>query len=118
METVTIIHLRDLASGKRRIIPVADVRVIQLPHYIGLEIASILKWATNHNGGVAMQALPEREAEVFKLPRSYIANVIRTIAGVPFKDWTKQQVEVRNAKVTQEHNMNIDLDPKIAAIFR
>jgi hypothetical protein len=88
--TVTIWHLRDLAAGTRRIIPVAEVRVIQLPHYTGLEISAIVEWATRHNNGEAMQALPEREAEVLKLPRSYIGNVIRTIGGPTFLAWTKQ----------------------------
>ena len=33
------------------------------------------------------------------------------------KVWVDGKIELRNAKVVKEHNMMIELDPEIAAIF-
>ena len=43
-----------------------------------------------------MEALPITEKEIQKLPRAYIANVIYTISGKDFKNWTDSQIEKRN----------------------
>jgi hypothetical protein len=37
-ETMTIFHLRDLISGKRKRIKAADVKVITVPHFKGLKV--------------------------------------------------------------------------------
>jgi len=81
---MTVWHLRDLCSNKRRRIKCDDVKVIQLPHFKGLKIEELLAWAENHNHGEAMTALPIVRKEIEKLPREYIGNVIYTIAGAPF----------------------------------
>ena len=64
------------------------------------------------------RALPETDKERKKLPRAYICNVIYTQVGKPFYDWVQKQVDARHKKVTDERNMNIELDPEIAAIFK
>ena len=65
-----------------------------------------------------MRALPSVSKEVKKLPRNYIANVIHTIVGDKFNEWVQEKVNARNAKVAEDQNMNIDLDPEIAEIFQ
>ena len=65
-----------------------------------------------------MRALPVIDKEIRKLPRSYIANVIYTIVGDKFNDWVQEKVRARNEKVADDHDMNIDLDPEIAEIFK
>lgn len=37
------------------------------------------------------------ERERFALPRGYIANLIFTIVGQPFKDWVDKIVRIRHA---------------------
>ena len=64
-----------------------------------------------------MKALPIVEKEILKLPRSYIGNVIHTIVGDPFNQWVQQKVQARNAKLTEDKDMNVELDPEIAEIF-
>ena len=117
-DTMTVWHLRDIVANKRTRIKCDNVKVIQLPHFEGLTIATILEWAGQHNNGAALRALPSVRAEVEKLPRQYIANVIYTIAGEPFKEWCQEQIEARNRLRTQEHDMIIDMDPEIAKIFK
>jgi len=65
-----------------------------------------------------LAALPDDRKETLKFPRSYLANVIHTICGDPFAQWTKARIQARNAKVTQDRNLDIDLDPEIAQIYR
>ena len=64
------------------------------------------------------ESLPAVEGEILKLPRDYVANVIHTQVGKPFSDWVNEQVNARHKKVADTRNMNIELDPEIAAIFR
>ena len=65
-----------------------------------------------------MRALPIEKKEVFKLPRAYIANIIRTVIGEEFERWVKDRVNTRNQKVQDEREVGIFMDPTIEAIFR
>ena len=51
------------------------------------------------------------------MSRAYIANVIYTKVGEPFKDWVNAQVDARNEKVAIEGDNVISMDPRIAEIF-
>ena len=64
-----------------------------------------------------MNALPV-EAEIKKLPRQYIANVIYTLVGDPFYQWVQLKINERNEKVKQQMNINIQMDPRVAEAFR
>ena len=88
-ETVTVFHMRDLVSGKRKMIRQAEVKVISVPFFEGLSIANMLEWAKSRPEGV-MEALPLVQREVEKLPRAYIANVIYTLTGPAFKTWVNK----------------------------
>ena len=52
------------------------------------------------------------------MPRSYIANVLYTIIEDDFQDWANERIAARNEKVVDDKDMNINLDPEIAAIFQ
>ena len=65
-----------------------------------------------------MMALPITMKEVRKMPRAYIINVIYTITGDSFKQWSEGVIAQRNQKVTQDKDLAIKMDPQIAAIFR
>ena len=43
---------------------------------------------------------------------------MHTVVGTQFSDWVRQQIDERNEKLTSDHNLNIELDPEIAAAFR
>jgi len=110
--------LRDLCAGKRKIIKCDAVKVIQLPHYEGLNIDEIVYFAKGYQNGVAMRALPEDKKELAKLPRAYISNVVYTEVGKPFQDWANKRIKERNEKIVQDKDMTINMDPEVAAIFR
>ena len=69
-----------------------DVKVISVPHFDGLRIEDMLEYAQRTENGKAMKALPVLRREIEKMPRPYIANVIYTIIGQPFKDWVEKRV--------------------------
>ena len=65
-----------------------------------------------------MRALPSERIEIDKLPRAYIANIIQTLAKDDFADWVKQRIETRNAKLATNRELDIQLNPAIAAVFQ
>ena len=117
-ETVTVWHLRDLASNKRKRISCDDIKIMQLPHYEGLTIEDLLEYAMETENGIVMQALPSEKREIKKISRDYLSIVIYTIIGQPFATWVDHRIAARNAKVTEEKDLAVELDPEIAAIFR
>ena len=111
---MTIWHMRDLASGDRRRIKEVDVKQIQVPYFEGLKIETFLEYIADKPE--VMRALPLLERERLALPRSYIANVIHTLVGHPFKQWVDRIVDQRHNQRRQDKS-TIKLDPEIAAIF-
>ena len=55
--------------------------------------------------------------EIRKMPRAYVCNIIYTRVGQPFADWVAARCKERNEKLSDDHNLNIMLDPKIAAAY-
>ena len=99
-ETVTIFHLRDLASGRRRIVKCEDVKVFQAPHYEGLTTNDMLAFAADYPK--VYQALPEEEREVKKLPRDYVTTLCYTLIGNPFIEWVESQINARNYSIQEK----------------
>jgi len=118
MHTVTTWHLRDLCSNQRRRISCDQVHVIQVPYFDNLSIEDFIEYAEGHPNREAMRALPSERKEILKLPRAYIANVIKTIIGQDFEDWVREKVNARNRRVQDEREVSIMMDPEIERIFR
>ena len=85
-----------------------------MPHFEGLKIETMLLYAEMHPN--VMRALPSIQRERLKLPRSYIANLIYTIVGQPFKDWVENKVNERH-EARREQADTILLDAEIADTF-
>jgi len=98
-ECVTIFHLRDLVGGKRRRIKEVAVKVITVPYFEGLKIETMLEYASTRQN--VMDALPMVKREREKLPRAYLANLIYTIVGDPFKKWVEGRVDARHEERRQ-----------------
>lgn len=110
-----VFHLRDLANGRRRRIKAAEVKTINVPHFEGLSTETMLYHARNWPD--VARALPSEQREVEKLPRQYIANVIYTVVGPVFKQWVEGEINKRNAKIIEDQNLAIDMDPEIYEAF-
>lgn len=87
-----------------------------VPQYEELTIKEFYSFAQGYPN--VIQALPEVEQEIFKLPRQYLINVIFSIVGQPFRNWVIQKQNARHQKVADEKDMYIQMDPEIAAIYK
>ena len=113
-ETMTVFHLRDLMSGRRRRIKADDVKVIQVPHFKGLKVEAMYQFAAQHAD--VMLAFPSVQRERDDLPRTYIANVINTLKTEDFQAWVDQMVNQRH-ELRQEQKDTIQMDPEIAQYY-
>jgi hypothetical protein len=91
---MTIYHLRDLAAGSRIRVKCEDVKVYQAPHYRGLAIEDMLKFAEGYSS--VAKALPSEHREILKLHREYVSTMIYTIVGKPFITWVEKKITDRN----------------------
>ena len=115
-DTVTIWHLRDIASGKRKYIKAIAVKTIQVPHFDGLTFDTMIVNAKKHPGFSSF--LPMEPREVEKLPRAYLANLIYTIVGDPFKQWVRKRMQERTQKIQEDQDMAIEMDQEIYEAFK
>ena len=106
--------MRDLASGKKRIMKNDKVKVIIIPQYDGLQVERMLEFAEDHPQ--VFEFLPIKK-EVKKLSRAYIGNVIYTVIGERFNEWVNDKVNERHQKFKEKKEMMIHMDPDIAQIF-
>ena len=114
IETVTIMHLKDIMTNKKISISLDNVRPINVPYYKGLSIEKILAFAGKY---ISVQNAFPNIKETLKFERSYICNVIHTLIGEDFQKWVDDRVQERNMKVAVEGNQIIDMDPTVAEVF-
>lgn len=93
-ETMTVPHMKELASGQRRLIKSKDVKHISIPYFDGLNVEKMLLYSAQHER--VMQALPSIERERIKLQREYLGNVIFTLVGEQFEKWVDKLITERN----------------------
>jgi hypothetical protein len=113
-QSMTIFHMKEIVAGPRTRVKEADVKQLNVPHFEGLKMDTFLSYAANKPA--VMQALPSVLREREALPRGYLANVIYTLVGEPFKQWVEQRVNNRHEQRRQEEGA-IQMDSEIAAIF-
>jgi hypothetical protein len=86
-----------------------------VPQYEDVTVEKITTWISN---------MPDCHPyfpiwkEIAKLPKQWIVNVAFTVLGAPFRQWIRQAIEERNRKVTVKKDMDINVDPQLAAAFR
>ena len=97
------------------VIKCKKLKYVFVPQYEGLGIRDIAAFISDHPESHIY--LPD-EKELRRLPKQFIVNVASTIIGKAFDDWVKQQVTTRNLKITKDKDLNIEVDPEIAEIFR
>ena len=52
-----------------------------------------------------------------KLPKEWVANVAYSVMGDQFSDWVEQQIEERNARIAEQGNLLMEMDPEVYAAF-
>ena len=61
--------------------------------------------------------IPDQPLERRKLPKQFIVNLAWSIVGAPFGQFVKAKINERNAKLSVEGNLLIDMDADAAAAF-
>ena len=87
-----------------------------VPGFFGLTRESMVDWA-RLNAPDVMRAFPIRD-EIDKLHRQYIADVIHTLAGKPFKDWVESQTNQRHEKVIEKLDQAVYMDAECYEAFK
>ena len=105
-----------MARGERTRIEAKDVKHVAIPQFKGLGIKEMMEYAQMFPE--VMKAFPTGDKEAEKLPRQYIANVIHTLVGKPFRQWIDAKLEERNVELVEKKEMLIELDPQIEALFK
>ena len=93
-----------------------SVKHIPIPQFEGLTFEAILEYASARPD--VMRCLPIELKEIDKLPRQYLANIVYTKVGKPFFDWVDNKIKARNAKVTSDKDLIIEMDEDIARVFQ
>lgn len=96
-------------------IKAAAIQVLYVPLYKGLTIETILEQGRKNEQ--TMHYLPD-ERDIHRLPRQFIAAIVFSIVGEPFKAFVSQGIKERNDAVAENRNLMIELDPAIAEAFR
>ena len=88
---------------------------MSVPHYENLSLDKIKAFCSGYHNDIN-NYLPDKQ-ELHKISREFICNVCATVLKNIFTDWIKEQIEERNEKMKEKKDMNIELDPDIAAAF-
>ena len=92
-----------------------SVAYLFCPQYESLSLQKILHQASANED--VWPYFPDQK-DIHKLPRQWVVNILYTIVGRPFADWVQEQINGRNEKLANDHNLMIELDPEIAAAFK
>ena len=96
------------------VVKCSNVKYMFCPQYDGLSLADILNQAKQYP--ITFEYLPE-EAELKRLPRQWVINLVYTLVEDLFAAWVNERVEQRNRKLAEENDLLIDFDPEIARAF-
>ena len=58
------------------------------------------------------------DKDMDRIPRAWVANVIYTIVGQPFRDFVNEQIERRNQTMISKRDLNITMDQAIFNAFQ
>ena len=61
--------------------------------------------------------MPNETRELNKLPRSWIVCIAATVVGEEFYQFIGNAINARNAQVTKEKNLEIQMNPQLAEAF-
>ena len=93
-----------------------NVQHISVPCYESLSLEKIQQFCRARPNEI-YKYLPDKQ-ELHKISRTWVCNIVATVLGEVFTDWVSEKIEERNEEVREKKDMNIELDPDIAAAFR
>jgi len=113
--SLTVTVCAELVAGQKKFVRCEDVRYLYMPQYDNCSIKAVLEQAAHYPQVEAY--LPDAKEHHY-LPRQWLINVVHTVAGEDFARWAQRQQDVRNEKMTVEHDLMIEMDPAILKAFQ
>ena len=92
-----------------------EAKHLFVPQFEDLDKEDMLLFAADYPA--VMQALPLVVHEQEKLHRAYIANVIYTLIGEPFRKWVADIMDKRTKKIQEDQNMLVEMDAQVLQAF-
>ena len=107
--------MKDILSRKKLYLHNSDVQTVHVPHYKNLSLEKMFVFVSDlpHIGSY----LPD-DPDLVKVPKQWIVNVYAAVIGEPFKQWVHEQIEERNALMSEKKEVMIAMDPQMAAKFQ
>ena len=90
------------------------MKIISVPQYEGLSIEHILERGREHRE--LDKYLPE-DRDMERLPRQFIATIVRGLLTDKFDSWVETVIEERNEHVKSKRKLEIELCPEIFSIY-
>ena len=90
------------------------VKQLYVPQYETLKIELILEEVRDVR---EVQSYLPTHSETKKFPKQYLVNLIYAVVGENFARWVRSRIEDRNAKVTVQKDLMINLDDNLASAF-
>ena len=87
-----------------------------MPQYDGLALKHISAFLNNGHQQV-FEYFPDSQ-EIHKVSKEWICNVCATLLQGIFSGWVRNRIEERNEAVKRNKNLDIAMDPEVAAAFR
>lgn len=90
------------------------LKPVSVPQFEGLSIENILERGREHND--LESYLPE-DRDMDRLPRHFIATVVRGLLKKDFDNWVEAVIEKRNENIRSKRRLEIELAPEIFKIY-
>ena len=108
-------YLRSIMLGNKLYVKWEKVLVIKVPQYKGLHAKDLLKFASSKLK--INKYLPDYEYS--KEPnREWLCNLLNTLIGKDFQDFTKEKTEIRKHELIESKNFGIHAKPEFISIFK
>ena len=115
IQDATQAYLRGIMMGKKEYVKSKNVMVIKVPHYKGLTVAKILRFARSKQN--INNYIPDYK--YCKEPnREWLWNVINTLIPEEFQSFISHNVMQRRAELIKSQNLSITAKPEFISIFR
>ena len=106
--------LREVMSGRKLYIKWKKVAVIRVPHYKGLQVRDLLRFASSKVN--IEDYLPDYQYK--KEPnRKWLWNVINTLVNTEFHEFIEEKVEKRREELIESQNLGIKVKPEFEVLF-
>ena len=108
-------YLREICNRSKLYIKWSELIVAQIPNVKGLEVESILSFASEHAD--IQKYLPEYEYQ--KEPsREWIWNLVKTLVHNEFQSYVQDKLNKRESELIKNKNLKISATPEIVDIIK